>query len=362
MKKYLLSFAVLLGGCLLFSSCSDDDDNKNGKQTFVTVTNGAYVLNEGSYYSQINGSLSYIDYSSGTITNGLFQSVNGRSLGGTPNSMLLTGGEGYIACTDENRVEIVDAHLKSVASVSITQPREMTTDGESVFVTSYDGTVSQISCTSHTVVAKSEVIGACLEGIAWRDGSLYVCNAYNADYTYNTNVVKLNAATLKKEKDITVACNPTSIKASDGALYVLSSGNYGDVQAQIQKIDASDNVTYLLDGTLFDVCNGTLYVINSVTDWETYQTTTTYTRCDAAGNKTSFTPTQDIVSPCAIAVDPFTGYVFISSYVMGASGYADYSADGYVCVFDFDNDKSWKYTAGVGPCTVVFNEVSVIKE
>ena len=361
MKKYLLSFAVLLGGCLLFSSCSDDDDKENGNQTFVTVTNGAYVLNEGSYYSNISGSLSYIDYSSSTIANGLFQSVNGRLLGGTPNSMLLAGGEGYIACTDENRVEIIDASLKSVASVSITQPREMATDGEGVFVTSYDGTVSQISCASHTVVAKSEVIGACLEGIAYRDGSLYVCNAYNSDYTYNTNVVKLNASTLKKEKDITVACNPTSIKASDGALYVLSSGNYGDIKAQIQKIDASDSVTYLLDGTLFDVCNGTLYVINSVTNWETYESTTTYTRCDADGKKTSFTPTENIVSPCAIAVDPVTGYVFISSYAAGSNGYADYSADGYVCVFDFDNNKSWKYTAGVGPCTIVFNEVSVAK-
>ncbi len=361
MKKYLLSIAVLLGACLLFNSCTDDEGEGKKKPTEFTVTNGAFVLNEGNYSNKINGSLSYIDYTNYTITNGLFQSVNNRSLGGTPNSMILVGTEGYIACTDENRVEIVDENLKSVASVTVTQPREMATDGSNVFVTSYDGTVSQISCQSHSVVAKSDVIGSCLEGIAYRNGSLYVCNAYNADYTYNTNVVKLDATNLKKIKDVTVAANPTAIKASDGVLYVLSTGNYKDIQSQIQKIDASDNVTYLLDGTLFDVYKGTLYVINSVTDWTTYVTTTTYTRYDADGNKTAFTPTQEIASPCGIAVDPNTGYVFISSYVMGSYGFADYSADGYVCAFDFDNNKSWKFNAGVGPCTVVFKQSTVTK-
>ena len=361
MKKYLLSIAVLLGACLLFNSCSGDDVNGQQKPEEFTVTDGAYVLNEGNYYSQINGSLSYIDYNTYTITNGLFQSINNRSLGGTPNSMIIVGNEGYIACSDENRVEIVDANLKSVASVSVTQPREMTTDGSNVFVTSYDGTVSQISCQSHSVVAKSDVIGACLEGIAYSNGSLYVCNAYNSDYTYNTNVVKLDASNLKKIKDITVAANPTAIKAADGVLYVLSTGNYQDIQSQIQKIDASDNVTYLLDGTLFDVYDNTLFVINSVTDWTTYTTSTTYTCYDADGNKTAFTPTQEIASPCGIAVDPNTGYVFISSYVMGAAGYADYSADGYVCAFDFDHNKSWKFNAGVGPCTVVFKQATVTK-
>ncbi len=362
MKKYLLIWAVLLGTCLVFNSCSNDDHEGPKKPTTYTVSSGAYVLNEGSYYKNINGSLSYVDYSDYTIHNGLFQSVNNRSLGGTPNSMILVDGEGYIACTDENRVEIIDQTFTSVASVTVTQPRELTTDGTSVFVTSYDGTVSKIDCTKHQVVAKSETIGACLEGIAYRDGNLYVCNAYNADYTYNTNVVKLDASTLKKLKDVTVACNPTSIKASGDDLYVLSTGNYADVQAQIQKIDAADNVTYLLDGTLFDVVDGTLYVINSVTDWTTSQTTTTYTRYVSADDKTEFTPTQTIASPCAIAVDPNTGYVFISSYVLGEYGYADYQADGYVCVFDFQNNKSWRFDAGVGPCTVVFNQKTVIKE
>lgn len=343
----------------LLNSCAGDDDNEQKKPTEYTITNGAYVLNEGNYYSQINGSLSYIDYSTYTIANGLFQSVNDRSLGGTPNSMILVGTEGYIACSDENRVEIVDANLKSVASVSVTQPREMTTDGSNVYVTSYDGTVSQISCQSHTVVAKSDKIGSCLEGIAYRNGSLYVCNAYNADYTYNTNVVKLDASNLKKIKDITVAANPTAIKAADSVIYVLSTGNYNDVQSQIQKIDASDNVTYLLDGTFFDVYDNTLYVINSVTDWTTYTTTTTYTTYDADGSKKTFTPTQEIASPCGIAVDPNNGYVFISSYVMGSAGSADYSADGYVCAFDFKNNKSWKFNAGVGPCTVVFKQSTV---
>ncbi len=168
--------------------------------------------------------------------------------------------------------------------------------------------------------------------------------------------MKLDAATLAKTGDVEVACNPTAIKLMGDGLYVLSTGNYYDVQAQIQKIDSSDKVSYICDGTYFDAADGKIYVINSVTDWTTYETSTTYTAYTVSGTSSPIVPPAEIASPCAIAVDSSTGKIFISSYVMGAYGYADYTAAGYVVAFsENDPDDYNTYFAGVGPCTIVFN-------
>ncbi|MCD7714156.1 MAG: hypothetical protein LUI08_04430 [Prevotella sp.] len=358
MKKFDLRLLTLLVGAVFFTGCSDDDgDTPVIDPVYEMTTTGAFVLNEGNYYSGIDGSLSYIDYAWSTITNNLFYAKNSRSLGGTPNSMVIDDltGEIYIACTDENRVEITDSEVNSLAYVAVNQPREMVFYDGYVYVTSYDGKVSKISTSTHEITAVSDVVGACLEGIAVRDGVLYVCNAYNSDYTYNTNVVKMDAATLAKTGDVEVACNPTAIKLLGNDLYVLSTGNYYDVQAQIQRIDSSDNVSYVCDGTCFDVADGKIYVINSVTDWTTYETNISYTCYTTSGTSTAIVPPVEIASPCAIAVDSRTGKIFISSYVMGAYGYADYAADGYVVAFEENNPEEYTvYYAGVGPCNIVF--------
>lgn len=359
-KKYLYSFLLVSLSLTLPTACDDDEDDEtlNNTQT-LTHSDGAFVLNEGNYYSSIDGSLSYVDFENSSIVNNLFYSQNQRSLGGTPNSMVIDydTDEMYIACTDENRVEITDDDALSVAYVTISQPREMVVADGYIYVTSLDGRVSKISEDTHQIVATSEVIGDCLEGISARDGYLYVCNAYDTSYNYNTNVVVLRASDLSKISDITVAANPTAIKEHNGTLYVLSSGDYVDVQSQIQKIDSSNNVTYVCDGTLFDVYDGNLYVVNSVTDWTTYESTVTYYIYSSSGTATEFTPPYTIASPCGIAVDPYSGRVLLSSYVLGSYGYANYSAAGYVVAFyTTDQDNYDVYYAGVGPCTIVFDE------
>ena len=49
--------AVLLAGTMAFTSCDDDDDNGGVLIAPVQTVDvdGVYVINEGSYYSQISG-------------------------------------------------------------------------------------------------------------------------------------------------------------------------------------------------------------------------------------------------------------------------------------------------------------------
>ncbi len=361
MKNLVLKTFALAACLAVCASCSDDDEeivpviDPVGPSSLV----GAYVLNEGNYYSGINGSLSFIDYGEATITNNLFYARNTRSLGGTPNAIVAdeAAGELYIACTDENRVEVTDMEANSVAWIAVDRPREMVVADGFVYVTSYGGTVVKISTATHAIAAESDVAGSYLEGIAVRGGSLYVCNAYNADYTYNTNVIKMDAETLVKTGDVEVACNPTDIKLMGSDLYLLSTGNYYDVPSQLQKIDSADNVSYVCDATLFDAADGKLYVVNAVTDWATYESSVAYSMYDEAGTQKAIVPPVEIASPCAIAADPVAGKIFISSYVTGAYGYADYAADGYVAVFDEADPTNYAvYWAGVGPTNILFTE------
>lgn len=359
MKKHLFLFLLFAMSGIVFTSC-DKDEPVNPIVDPVYNSTGLFVLNEGNQINKINGSLSFIDYKTSTIGDGLFAAANKRSLGGTPNDMVEVKGRLYICVTDENRVEVVDAvTMQSIAFVSVKQPREICASKNGVYVSSYDGTVSFINFDGK-LVKKSEVIGSCLEGITMRNEYVYVCNAYTPgtpSYTYHTNVVKLNANTLKKETDIAVASNPTKIECNNGNMYVLSSGNYADVKSQIQVIDDKDNVSYLCDATMMAVVGDDVYAINSVTDWATYVTTTEYFLYNGV-TKTKKPLLNDndakaIVSPCGIAVDPISKYLFISSYNLGATGFTDYSARGYVVAFTLDGTILKKYDAGVGPRTMV---------
>lgn len=342
-------FILIMG--MTMTSCDKDDEN-GGEIKPVEVTNGLYIINEGNYYNQIDGSLSYLDLATDSVTNNLFASVNGRALGATPNHSVINGNDLYIACTDENLIEIVNKKtLIAGLPVKMTQPREMVAYDGVVYVTSYDGCVYKIE--NGAVAKKSEKVGACLEGITAVDGKIYVCNAYNPDYTYNTNVVVLDTA-LNKLSDITVACNPISILNDGESVYVLSNGNYADVQPQIQKISKDGKAAYLCEGSQMAYYNGKLYIIASSYD-ANWQLTTTYNVFDLkTGVQSTFTEGKEVEYPSAINVNPTSGEVYISSLHISEYGYGDYNNPGYLLRYSADGKFIRKYDVGVSPNTLVF--------
>lgn len=361
MKKQFKTCVCLLAGALLFAACSDDDEKKELEK--VTVADGVFILNEGSYFSKIDGSLDYLDYATGIVSRNVFKNKNGRSLGGTPNNAVVCGSKMYITTADENRVEVVDTRsMTAYAPINIVTPRELCTDGAAVYMTSYDGTVSKIDTTALRVVAKSVTIGDALEGITAMGGYLYVCNAWKNlggyNYEYHTNVVKMQASDLSKVKDITVAANPNQILNDGTNIYLACWGNYADVQATVQRIDANDKVTTLTNGRMIalDNANDLLYIVNTTYD-ENWAEKNNYNVYDLkTGKERNFTQGAEVFSPAAIGVDPTTGDVFITSYSESEDykGSASYTTDGYVVRYSTTGTFLNKYTCGVGPGTLVF--------
>ena len=363
MKKYLLSIAVLMAATISFTSCDDDDDSKTCPTPATIVQNGVYVINEGSYYSQINGTLDFLGYdvAKGTysMTDSIFEKVNGRSLGGTPNDALIVGDSVLcIAVADENRVEFVNTTTKKAdAAVSIDNPRELAYESGSnyLYVSSYTGKVYKIDMTTRTIAGESEKVGANLEGIAVAGNKLYVCNSCSSDYTtYYKNVVELNASTLAKNQDIEVVDDPVDVINAGSAIFILSMGIYADK-------DKPATVQMLKDGQLstignatmmaYDAYNDQLYMINAPyggdKEYKVYNLKN--------GQTTTFLTNPDIFSPYSLAVNPVNGDVFISAQVESAEypGSASYNTDGKLYRYSSAGILLGTYDCGVNPGTIV---------
>lgn len=358
MKKYLLSIAVLMAATISFTSCDDDDDSKTCP-TPVIPRYGVYVINEGNYSYQINGTLDFLGYdvAKGTysMTDSIFEKVNGRSLGGTPNDALIFSDSLLcIAVADENRVEFVNTTTKKAsAAVSIDSPRELAYESGSnyIYVSSYTGKVYKIDMTTRTIAGESEKVGANLEGIAVAGNKLYVCNSCNPDYTYNKNVVELNASTLAKNQDIEVVDNPVDVINAGSAIFILSMGNYADKPATVQM---------LKDGQLSTIGNATMMAYDSYKD-QLYMINAPYGGDKEYkvynlknGQTTTFLTNPDIFSPYSLAVNPVNGDVFITSLTKNPdTGYADYTADCKLYRYTSAGTLLGTYDCGVNPGTIV---------
>lgn len=342
-----LLFATLLWGC------SDDDKKEQPTPDPEFNFNGAFIVNEGNFYNGIDGSLSFLDYTKGTMLNGLFKSINGKSLGATPNDMIIDGDVAYISVTDENLVWVLDKDMKVANMIRITKPRKLVAGNGKVFISSYDGCVYAYD-TKTSQLSKSEIVGSYLEGITCCNGYVYVCNSYNEDYSYNTNVVKLDASTLKKACDITVVCNPTGI-ASDGKnVFVLSVGDYDKVGNMLQKIDGSDKVENMFPAQYFALCKNKIYYIDTTCDAD-WNSVTTYNVYDIAQSKSMvFTDGKDIEYPSGICADPSNDNVYVLALHLSEYGWGDYDSPGYVVRYDGKGTMTGKYDVGVCPTSMCF--------
>ena len=364
MKKYLLSIAVLMAATISFTSCDDDDDSKTCPTPATIVQNGVYVINEGSYYSQINGTLDFLGYdvAKGTysMTRNIFEDVNGRSLGGTPNDALIVGDSVLcIAVADENRVEFVNTITKKASTaIKIEKPRELAYESGSnyLYVSSFTGKVYKIDMTTRTIAGESEKVGANLEGIAVAGNKLYVCNSCSSDYTtYYKNVVELNASTLAKNQDIEVVDDPVDVINAGSAIFILSMGIYDDK-------DKPATVQMLKDGQLSTIGNATMMAYDAYND-QLYMITGPYGGGDKEykvsnlknGQTTTFLTNPGIFSPYSLAVNPVNGDVFISAQVESAEypGSASYNTDCKLYRYTSAGILLGTYDCGVNPGTIV---------
>lgn len=379
MKKYFFSLAVILSSVLL-TAC---DDNDNGKNIYsVPVTKGAYVICSGNVWGGIQGSLTYIDYATGTASQNQFAAKNGRSLGSTPNNAIVYGDKMYIAVTDDNTIEVVDAKtLASIKQIKLTQlidnvigvsPRCITAADGIIYVSTYgassntfdsetwvtttsgNGYVAAIDTLTFSL-KDTYTVGSYPEGLAVTNNYLVVANSdYSAVTKASLSVINLSTKEVETVTNAQIT-NPTAVAIAGSDIYVLDMGNYYDVAGGIRKVTSADNVTTLFDCTNATFVGTKIYASNCVYGQDTdgfivYDIST--------GSKKNYdSGVSKFFYPNVVTADPITGNIFVASYSENADtpNSPSYSTNGYVVEYDANGTKLKEYNCGVGPNAIVFN-------
>ena len=378
MKKYLLGLAVLLMGTAVMTSCSDDND---GPETYLQeYSTGAYVVNSGNMYNKIESSLTAIDYASSTATQKVFKAANGRPLGDTANDGIVYGNKIYLAVDQSNTIEVIDKKTKqSIKQIKTTEllgnaegvePRHISADGGKVYFTTYGGYVAAVDTTDFALLKKWKV-GNYPEGLVFGNGNLYVANSNYAKGGGNISCINLSNDNVET-KNIEGVNNPTSIYYASNVLYVLDNPVYGPAPDYVTTGENALRAVSFAEGKSQKVADGNYAVCvtpgaTTRTDVEKIRpyfyvlnapfggTPSVSVLVAGSTQPQAMTLSEMPVSPCGIFADPLNGHIFVLSYRLGDSGYADYNGNGYVVEYDSTGQKLHEYETGVGSCAMFFD-------
>lgn len=371
MKKYLLSFAVLMMGTALFTACSNDDDEPVIKP--VDVSNGMFLVGSGNKKAGIDGNLSYIDYTKGTVTSNAFQLANGKSVGKTANYIMTYGNKLYIVVDAEATIWVCDKQtLKVQKQISTTallgekdglSPRAAVGKDGLLYFACYgdsynggNGIVAAID-TINFAKQKTYTVGSYPNGVTLCSSYLFVTNSdYGSNVKPSLSKIDLTNGTVSEIKDAAIT-NPMEILTVGNDVYYLDYGTYDEnwnqTGAGVRKVTLDGKVTKVVDGTAMCTDGKKIYTVNAPYG----ASGTNYLIYDAAtGTTTSWEP-ADVFSPAVIAADPITGNIFIVSYQKNPdTGYAGYALPSYTNQYDATGKLVKKYEGtATGPISVVFN-------
>lgn len=353
---FIFSALLALGA----ASCSDDNNGDTPDPDMPENTLGVYVLNNGNMGKKIEGDITYYDYTERKAFQNIFQNANGRSLGNSPQCAVVYGSKMYVGVYESNTIEVIDRNTyKSIKQIPLagrdaSMPRGMVARDGKVYVSMYSGYVSRLDTLS-LAIDKDVKVGPNPEKIAILGNYLYVPNSDGMSWNttgYGKTASRINLDTFSTAENFEVGLNPTKFVTDGSSLFLLCMGNYGDVPATVYKVDPSDlKSTEIGKFTLMAADSNYLYLINAPygVDKISYQKYNI-----ATGAFSDMISDEGVESPADIAVDPRTGNIFITSYVI-ENGYANYAIDGYARFYDASGANKGRFTTGVGPVLMFFS-------
>lgn len=341
-----------------FTSCLEDDENKPDlpiePETYPT-----YILNEGLWgANNANITKFYANYNIGTLTDE-YLANNGKQMGDVANAMIEENNSIYVLLNGSKYVARLNEFTQEQARYTFPEnegePRCMDVEDNFIYVTQYGGQVSKINIKDMSLAGTFHN-GDNLEGIAEKDGKLYVANSYKGINDFNQEVFVINAKTMALEKTLQVVLNPTKIHEIDDKIYLISQGNYMDIPGALQVLDTEkgtftpilENVTKITEGN-----NGLVYGVCSTYD-SNWQLTNSFFTYDPKTNKVSKESfLQDAPSSFStdaiylLEVDENNGFIYV--------GTSDYVNSGTIYQFDKTGKLIQSFdSGGINPSAMVF--------
>ena len=360
MKRTFLSLAFAIAAAVFCaSSCLNIDVDDEPQKELATI--GVYVLNQGSWLNN-DASLTFFSTINQQVQGNVFKTANDKKLGDTAQDICIFGDKMYISVFGSAVVFVVDPYscklmgeirASSSETGEVLSPRYLVPDGNSLYVSYYEGYVGKVDTTSISV-AKLVKVGDNPEEMAVSGSKLFVTNSGALNYPdYGNTVSVIDLATFEVINTIEVKANPNqAVSDGNGHVFVLSFGNYSDVPACLQKIDAA---TYTVEEVTavanpMDMALGRdkiLYIISSYFDdnWNSVSDLLKYNI--ATGECSKFiTDGKTIPNLYSISADLLTGSIYIGS--------SDYASTGTIYAFSYEGQFITKFSAaGLNPFKVM---------
>ena len=376
MKTRSILFSTLCSLILGMSmtSCDDEFEEFGEDPDEVTRPHFNYVLNEGLWGAN-NANISgfYMNVTSpsqeiSTTMNAmgdLYLQKNGKKMGDVANGMVKEDNKIYVVMNGSKYVAKLDLYCKEEARYTFSEnegePRCIEVEDGYVYVTQYGGKLTKINASDMTLADTFEG-GDNLEGVLEKDGKLYVSNSYKVDgsgnWVYNDEMFIIDAKTMKLEKTIKVALNPTYLYEFHDKIYLLSKGNYADVpyvlqvvdtkSGQVKSIPQTENVNKVTEGD-----NKLLYCVRSTYDanWNPVNSFFICNTKDDEVSETSFLAevpeTLKSANIYFLEMDEETGFLYI--------GTTDYTNTGTIYQFDKNGKFIQSFdSGGINPSAMIF--------
>jgi YVTN family beta-propeller protein len=342
----------------VLAACHKKDDATPDTPTAQRA--GVYVLNQGNFGGS-NGTLTYYDYTTKKLTADIFNTVNAKGLGDTPNDVKIYGSKMYIAVDVSGQIQVLDAKTAKIlktfdqkTSGVSREPRSIAFNKNKAFISQYDGTIAVLD-TATLTIDKYITVGRNPEQMVVSNGKLYVANSGGLTFGNPDKTVSVvDLTSLTETKKITVIANPGSIAADGyGNVYVFSSGDYATVKAGLTVIDNTTDVvksqTNAITGSY-----GTPIVINGdvayflTTDSKGANIVGVYNvKTQTLGTTNFITDGTVITTPYSLAYDSLTGELFVTDA-------KDYSSNGAMFAFDKNGKKEYSIVTGISPGAIAF--------
>lgn len=373
MKVRSLLFGMLcmlaLGASL--ASCSDDDDDSldDGGSKVTLPRTRAYILNEGSQGANNAGLAFYAPNKDADFISDIYKTQNNAKLGDLGQSMIEYEDDIYIAVSGSNYLTKLNAAGVELKRVSFVKDNDLSAgiryiDAEDgyIYASFYGGAVAKINAKTLEVVDKLTGLGDNLEGVAICEDMLYVANSYkllpDGTYKYNAEVKVIDLRTFKLKETLTVGVNPNALIEEDDKVFLISN-DYSSAEGYVlQMIEPANNnkVTKIGNATYMAADDDILYLVNSMTDWNTKPYTTvntffTYNIKTGQMNNASFLKDApaELTSNTLhmLEVNDNNGDIYIST--------SDFETNGTIYRFKKDGTFIEKFDAGgINPNSAIF--------
>lgn len=368
MKKFAYAF-MATALTLSLGACSDDKDKEPdvpGPGPVEEMSYGAFIVNAGNLYSNIDGSLEYIEYNSGNIFEDVFKGANnGQTVGDTFNSGYIFEDNIYLAVTDSKVVHVIDREdftLKETISTADYNggPRHIISYSGNIYVTLFGkpGYVVEID-PDKEVITRAVEVGPLPEDIVVFNDKLYVAVSDAVGDGSDACVAVVDPSSFKVTDKIKGIVNPVNLVTNGSQLFVCSWGQYMNEPPYSQynygAYEIKNNVLSekVCDATYIWINDNNLYYLSFPYGSDSVK----YGLYDVTEKKDKvwIDSKNGVDYPISGNADPVTGDVFILSYELGEGGYASYNTPGYVNRYSAEGIFKAKYKAGVGPTSIFFN-------